>query len=71
MHVCQQSPVELYMTQRSSTYRPAHNPTEGIPGPVVKPVEEVVVTVHRHVVSGSIVKPKSKTQIHYYIQTHS
>ena len=39
------------------THSASNNPAQGIPGSAVKPVEEIVVSIHSHIVGGAIVEP--------------
>ncbi len=41
--------------------RATNNPAKRIPGTLVKPVEEVVVSMLHHVSRGSVVEPERKT----------
>ena len=36
---------------------PAHNPSEGIPGELIEPVQKVVEIRRHHLISGAIVEP--------------
>ena len=39
------------------TYRSTNNSAQWVPGPLIKPVEEVVEAILHHVVGGTVVKP--------------
>lgn len=45
-----------------------HDAAEGVPGPLVEPVEEVVVAILDHVCCGSVVEPsEGESRRHSYI----
>ena len=48
----------VYDTQVA--HRSPDDPPQGVPGPAVKPVQEVIEAIHSHVVGGAIVEPASK-----------
>ena len=52
-----------------STHRPTHNPAERVPRSVVKPVEEVVEPMFRHVVGRPVVEPAITETL--FISTHT
>ena len=39
------------------THRASHNSSQWVPGPLIKPVKEVVEAMLYHMMSGSVVKP--------------
>ena len=42
---------------KAGVHGAAHNSPQGVPRPLIKPVEEVVVAIFDHVRRGSVVEP--------------
>jgi hypothetical protein len=43
-----------------STYSPTNDAAQGVPGTVIKPVQETVKTMVCHVMSGSVIEPAER-----------
>ena len=55
--------IQHHNTKILITYGSSHDPPQGVPGTVVKPVQEVVEPILGHVVGSTIIEPSEAKKI--------